>query len=172
MTEQKGVDTLYNAIISLSKTKEFENMEFYFAGSGEQEHYFKELSQNFKNCHFLGFQTDVVRLYQDSDIVVVPSRWESYCYSVAEAASCGVPVISSDIPGPNKLIIKNKTGILVKPDDFNRFSVSILKMYGIWSNKFKAFTLMGFRAREHISKNFEENMINKKLEKFISKNEK
>ncbi|MBS3092314.1 glycosyltransferase [Candidatus Pacearchaeota archaeon] len=171
MTEQKGVDILYESIILLSKEKEFENMEFYFIGSGNQEHYFIELSNSFENCHFLGFKTDVVKYYHDADILIAPSRWETYCYSVAEAASCGVPVIASNIPGPNQLIINNKTGLLIKPNEVNELKQAIFNLYSLWKNNYKDFVLNGISARKYIVDNFEEDLINKRVEKFIIQNE-
>lgn len=167
MTEQKGIDIIYYTIINLSKKKEFDNIEFYFVGSGEQDYYLKDLIKKFKNCHFLGFHSEVVKFYHDADLVIVPSRWESYCYSVAEAQSCGVPVVSSNIPGPNGLIINNKTGLLIKPNDPVELEKGILNLYLLWKTNFNNFKKMGIGARKHIVENFEEDMINKKIEKFI-----
>ena len=52
--------------------------------------------------------------YRAADIVIVPSRSESFGLVALEAAACGVPVIASSVGGLQNLVEDGKTGLLVK----------------------------------------------------------
>jgi glycosyltransferase involved in cell wall biosynthesis len=55
-------------------------------------------------------------LYSGADLVVLPSRTESYGMAVAEALACGVPVIAADTGGVREAI-EPAAGLLVPPGD-------------------------------------------------------
>ena len=52
--------------------------------------------------------------YRAADIVIVPSRSESFGLVALEAAACGVPVVASSVGGLQNLIEDGKTGLLIK----------------------------------------------------------
>ena len=52
--------------------------------------------------------------YRAADIVIVPSRSESFGLVALEAAACGVPVIASSVGGLQNLVEDGKTGLLIK----------------------------------------------------------
>jgi glycosyltransferase involved in cell wall biosynthesis len=57
---------------------------------------------------------DLIRLYRQSDLLVLPSVWrESYGLPVAEAMASGVAVLASDTGGVPELVDKGVTGVLV-----------------------------------------------------------
>lgn len=49
--------------------------------------------------HFLGLQTNVLQFMQHADILLFPSEWEGLPGVVLEAASVGLEVVGSDLPG-------------------------------------------------------------------------
>ena len=51
------------------------------------------------------------------DIVCLPSWREGFPKVLMEAASCGLPTITTDVPGCKHAIINNKTGFLVPLKD-------------------------------------------------------
>lgn len=166
-TKQKGIDILSSFIFDLSSNPDFHQFTFTFLGTGQDEKYVLELIGKFKNCKYLGFESDIVQHYHNADLVVVPSRWESFCYTVAEAQSCGVIVVASDIDGPRDIIIDRKSGWLFKAEDTCDLSEKILKAYSLWKDKYFAFEEMGNVARETIVNKFESNIVNSDLEKFL-----
>jgi len=54
---------------------------------------------------------------KESTILVVPSRMESIPQVIKEAFFLKIPVIATDVGGIPELIINNKTGILVTPEN-------------------------------------------------------
>ena len=60
---------------------------------------------------------DAMRIIKSSSIVVVPSRMESLPTTVKEAFFLNVPVVGTNVGGIPELIINNKTGILVSPEN-------------------------------------------------------
>ena len=50
-----------------------------------------------------------------STIVVLPSYREGFPKILMEAAACGKPIITTNVPGCRDAIINGVTGILVKP---------------------------------------------------------
>lgn len=51
--------------------------------------------------------------YRAADIVVVPSRSESFGLVALEAMSCGAPVVAADVGGLSALVTHGETGLLV-----------------------------------------------------------
>jgi D-inositol-3-phosphate glycosyltransferase len=56
-------------------------------------------------------------LYRAADVVVVPSRSESFGLVALEAAACGRPVVAADVGGLSTLVEHGRTGLLVGSRD-------------------------------------------------------
>jgi len=63
--------------------------------------------------------------YRAADVVVVPSRAESFGLVALEAAACGAPVVASDVGGLRTIVADGRTGFLVEPRDPAAFAVAI-----------------------------------------------
>jgi len=61
----------------------------------------------------LGYRSDVAAILAAADIFVLPSHFEGLPMSVIEAMLTGLPVVASDIPGPNEQVVHEETGLLV-----------------------------------------------------------
>jgi glycosyltransferase involved in cell wall biosynthesis len=121
LTQQKGLDYLAALVIALSTTPQFEHIRFTIAGSnGDYEGLARELAERFPNVTYRGFVSDMVGLYAEHDVAIVPSRWEMFPYSVLEPQAAGLPVIAFDIPGPQDIIVDGVTGWLVPPGKIDR----------------------------------------------------
>ena len=66
----------------------------------------------------LGYQTNMIPIYQRSSIFLLTSRYEGFGMVLIEAMSQGVAPIACDYKGRQKEIISNETeGVLVEPED-------------------------------------------------------
>jgi len=67
--------------------------------------------------------------YRAADVVVVPSRSESFGLVALEASACGVPVVASGVGGLLTLVDHGESGFLVPdrdPDEFARYIALLL----------------------------------------------
>ena len=61
---------------------------------------------------------ELVRLYQSSDLFVLPTRADCYSLVAMEAMSCGLPVIISNLGGIGEIVKDGETGVLLEFDDY------------------------------------------------------
>lgn len=118
----KGYDLLCQSLnILKQKNEEFELVVFGNTGSVHTE------IEGFK-VTFLGYLHDdesLALLYSAADLVLVPSRQESFSQVSLESISCGTPVIAFDYSGPKDIIQHKVNGFLAKPYDANDFANGI-----------------------------------------------
>ena len=66
--------------------------------------------------------------YRAADVVVVPSRSESFGLVALEAAACGIPVVASAVGGLLSLVDHGETGFLVPQRDPALFAAAIARI--------------------------------------------
>lgn len=64
-----------------------------------------------------GFQPDMNATYNRSHIVTLPSLGEGFPTGLLEAASCGRPIVATDVPGCRDFMIDGFNGLLVPPSN-------------------------------------------------------
>jgi glycosyltransferase involved in cell wall biosynthesis len=111
----KGYPVLAQAAYNL--LKKYSNVHFFTIGSGNTsiKNECEVTLGNFNNDRFvwLGLQSCVENIYSGLDIVTSASFVEGFSNSIAEAMSCELPCVVTDV-GDNDFII-GSTGILVNP---------------------------------------------------------
>ncbi len=65
----------------------------------------------------LGHRNDMIHLFAQSSVVVLPSYREGLPRVLIEAAASGCAVVTTDVPGCRDAVLNNETGILVPPRD-------------------------------------------------------
>ncbi len=83
--------------------------------------------------------------YRSADVVLVPSRSESFGLVALEAAACGIPVIASSVGGLRTLVIDGETGFLVDRRDSPAMAAKVDDLIGNPA----AAALMGANAARH-----------------------
>ena len=74
---------------------------------------------------FEGYQSDPASYMKFADVVVVPSRLESFGLVAAEALSLGRPTVASRVGGLAEVIIDGVTGRLVPPEDPHALAAAV-----------------------------------------------
>jgi D-inositol-3-phosphate glycosyltransferase len=79
---------------------------------------------------FLGgrAQSSLPYYYSSADVVVMPSRYESFGLAALEAMACGTPVVASDVGGLSFIVRDGETGFLVPEGDEQAFAECILNL--------------------------------------------
>ena len=94
-----------------------ENVRLLLIGDGDQraemELYAKKLN-NSNKIEFLGFRDDRLSLLQSFDLFVMTSTLEGIPRCLMEACAMGIPIAAYNIPGVDKLIEHQETGLLAK----------------------------------------------------------
>ena len=109
--------------------------------------------QEWENKGFLsvlGYRKDINILIGNSNIIVLPSYREGLPKVLLEAAACGRPVITTDVPGCRAAIEEGKTGLLVPPRDSSSLADKIEYLLG---NK-ELLRKMGNAGRKLAEENF------------------
>lgn len=116
-TVNKGVNRLSEAL------KDCENVYSVFLGQGA-------LEPDCGNILFNGRvpNDDVAKYLNAADIFVLPTRGEGCCNAIVEALSCGLPVISSDLPF-NDDILNEHNSIRIDVDSVDQIRDAILALH-------------------------------------------
>lgn len=73
-------------------------------------------------CVFLGNRSDLERLYNACDVVVLPSLYEGTPNVLLEAMACGVPVVATDVGDNAHIVPDGRAGFVVPPGDEERLA--------------------------------------------------
>ncbi len=113
---------------------------------------------------YLGTTTDVRQYIIDSDCVVLPSYREGTPRTLLEAASSAKPIIATDVPGCNNVVIDKFNGLLCKTKDSNDLAEKMKLMAGFGDEKLKDF---GMNGRAKMESEYSESIVIEKYFKAI-----
>lgn len=126
---RKGIDVLLDAIEKMKDSAVFNNCCFVIAGSAtiDMSTILKKRFSGLSNVLYIGAVNDSERekLYAISDVVVFPSRYESFGLVPLEAFVHGKPVIASDSGAIPEVVIDNKSGLIFKDGSADDLALKI-----------------------------------------------
>jgi glycosyltransferase involved in cell wall biosynthesis len=115
---EKGVDVFLRAASLLSE--ELPNVDFVVVGDGPEREALEVLAHDLHltgQCVFLGRRRDVPEILSALDVLVVPSREESFGLVALEGVAAGVPTIASEVAGLREILEGVDLVKFVRPDD-------------------------------------------------------
>jgi L-malate glycosyltransferase len=112
---QKGQHIVLDAGKSL--IKKYPDIEFYFVGDVMNEEYRDGLNKSLNlnesaHFHFKGFHPKPLSIMPCFDVIILPSKNETFGLVVVEAMRAGVAVIGTNAGGVPEIIEDGKTGLL------------------------------------------------------------
>lgn len=111
LDRQKGFDVLLAALAQLPP-----ETQLVIAGSGPEESALRRQAQPLGDrVRFLGQRDDVPTVLAALDLFAMPSRWEGFGLSLAEALATGLPAVASAVDSLPEVL--GPGGVLVPPDD-------------------------------------------------------
>ncbi len=104
------------------------------AGQAELEH-LRALATGLglaTRVHFIAPQPhdQLARFYQAADVLVMPSRSETFGLVAAEAQACGLPVVASRIGGLSYVVDDGESGLLVEAGNEPGFATALDRILG------------------------------------------
>ncbi len=117
LTFQKDPQRLMRLCARLKESKP--DLKVAIVGTGELEAETKQLCEELKiqdNVHFLGFQTNPIKMVHDSKAMILTSRWEGTPMCALEAMALGTPVVSTPSDGMTDLLDDGVNGYLTDDD--------------------------------------------------------
>ena len=117
LTFQKDPQRLVRLCARLQAEKP--DLKVAIVGTGELEAEVKALCAELNICenvHFLGFQSNPIKMIHDSKVMILTSRWEGTPMCALEAMALGTPVVSTPSDGMKDLIDDGVNGYLSDDD--------------------------------------------------------
>ena len=106
---------------------------------------------------YLGKTGNVKEFFKPADVIVLPSYREGLSRVLLEAASCGKPIITSNVPGCKEIVIDGESGFLCEPKDSKSLKDSFIKMLKLSDDSFEKFSK---NAREIVINNYNIEIVN------------
>lgn len=132
-TQQKNVLTYLKAI---RKVKDLD-LKVHFDWYGDKKHnaeYYVEIEKEYRRLNIADYLTlhesnrKIEEEYRKADIFCLPSLFEGYPNVVAEAMSCGVPVLCSRVYENPYIVEEGENGYLFDPQNVDEMVDAIKKM--------------------------------------------
>lgn len=108
---------------------------------------------------WLGKRHDVNKIYQASDIAILPSYREGLPRSLLEAAACGLPIIATDVPGCREICIDGLNGVLVPVKNAQAIVEAIIQL----ADNQALRESMGAESRQLVEAHFSDSIINQQV---------
>lgn len=71
---------------------------------------------------------DVASIYKQGHVAILPSYREGLPKALLEAAACGLPIITTDVPGCSLVVQNHKTGLLVPPKNYRKLAEAMVQL--------------------------------------------
>jgi len=129
LEEQKGVPDLIRAAAIVRQQNP--RVRFVIAGDGSMRPQLEQLAAELQVndvVEFVGWQCDSVTFLAQIDILAMPSLWEAFGLSAAEAMAMGKPVIATRVEGLPEVVEDGRTGMLVPPADPQALAQRVLEL--------------------------------------------
>lgn len=127
--KHKGVQEFIDAAAILGK--KYPEVSFQFVGSPDEGNRFS-VTENFMRAqpsiHYLGQQNNIRHILSQSTVFVLPSYREGLPRTSMEAASMGLPIVTTDVVGCRETVDEGITGFLVPPKNSQALADAIEKL--------------------------------------------
>lgn len=150
----RGVKRHLLALDALSRlATERPKLKLILAGDGPMQTDIRTQADNLglgDRVHFLGYRDDIPDLMNAADALLLCSRSEGVPQAITQALGLGLPVIATDVGGVSELILNEKTGILVPPENAPAIASGIERVF----NNLTWARTLGEAGKSHVQEHF------------------
>lgn len=117
LTYQKNPERLLGVIKLV--VEKIPSVKIGIVGTGDLENQTKALAEQYRlmdNVHFLGFQSNPLKMLHDSKVMIMTSRWEGTPMCALESLALGTPIVSTPTDGLCELIKNGVNGFISDED--------------------------------------------------------
>jgi glycosyltransferase involved in cell wall biosynthesis len=148
--------------------QENKHIFLHIVGEGGEKKNLEKLAENLNIKRFIKFhgvlyKENLLKMYQNSDVFIITSEYESFSMATTEAMACELPVIGTDLGFLPNLIKDGERGFLVELNNINELKEKIL-FFSQNRNKIKEF---GILSRNFVEKNFSWMKSAEEIEKIL-----
>jgi glycosyltransferase involved in cell wall biosynthesis len=131
IVRDKGIVELLSSFSRL--IKDYSNIKLLIVGGNKDEIISNKIDQFLKfeydkNVIFCGKTQEIKKYYASFDIFTLPSYREGFGSVIIEAQAMMVPVIVSNIPGPNEIIEHKKNGLIIEKKSVDSLYLSLKEL--------------------------------------------
>ncbi len=169
LSDQKGTDLLLPAIEKFNSKFPKNDFRFVFVGSGTYDSLAEEYAKRNKNIFFKGFVDDsvLIKIYQTSDIFLLPSREEPFGLVLIEAWASGLPILATKTEGPLDMLKNGKNGWFIYEISVDGILKSLEDIKQLYDNDHNFSVKLEIASRQSGREYSIENTAKKMIANFI-----
>jgi len=129
LARQKGVDLLLHSAAQWLRS--FPDVVLYLVGDGPQREWLMDLSIRLgisDRIVWAGYCENVGEILRETDVFVLPSRWEGMPNALLEAMAMGCPVVVTAVEGVSEVLGDEEPLQIVRPGDSAALSRAIVRL--------------------------------------------
>lgn len=133
LSPEKGVSYLIDGVYKMREKYGYD-VTLTIVGSGMEESHLKEkikkmgLNGCVKFLGYIPYNSEIINLYRNSDVFILPSLTEGVPKVILEALANGLPVIATSVGGIPEIIKDGENGILIPPADSEAIANAIHRL--------------------------------------------
>lgn len=169
LIKDKGVEELIESINFVKK--KYKDVNFRIIGEYDSKNPRSIDKDNYHKIkmdkiNYNSFTANINNYYKNSSCLILPSWREGLSKTMIEAMYCGLPFITTNVPGCSAIAIKSKGGLICKVKNNVSLQNEIIKFINFSVSKKK---LLSKNAHNYAKKNFNENQIHNEYINAIKK---
>lgn len=149
LTPQKGHEVMFEAMPRI--LAEVPDAQLLIVGGGDLEQDLRTLAGTLgieTSCRFIGHVDAVQPYLAATDVVVIPSWFEGFCFGAVEAQALQIPVVASRASSLVEVIEDGESGFLVRAGDRAAFAEKVILLDGDKPRRDR----MGLAGREFVKR--------------------